>query len=162
MTHGGKRPGAGRRSDFQKSALMSTAIAKVIRPDIDPGKVRTLADLEVALGESRDTMVKTILSRQTELTNAMIDLALGASLLEQEVDRETGEVQSKVYTQLPDRQALAWLLEQAHGKAKQVTETKQETTIYVVSNIPRPELAAGSVIDVDATFDGEEEPLTDD
>lgn len=161
MPSGGKRAGAGRKSTFQQE-MMAKAIARGQDPKVDVTGIKTMADLEVALSTSRELMVKTILGRQDELVNSMIDLAVGAQVEDASIDPETGQVVKRTYTQLPDRQALAWLLEQAHGKATQKREVQVDTNFYLISAIPRPAQAAlaatiqEEIIDAEATVEDEE------
>lgn len=136
MQHGGKRQGAGRKSDAAKERLTAQAAARVAGIK-DTAAISNVADLATALQNAQEGLVRAIVERQDELVTAMIDLAVGATL--QDADKEGNTV---TYTQLPDRQAISWLMEMAHGKATQRREVKQDTTINIISQVPRPTFAA--------------------
>ena|SRR5947207_9415183 len=53
-------------------------------------------------------------------------------------EEETGEGKRRVYRAKPDKQALMYLVDHGKGKAAQAANVQQETTITIVSHVPRP------------------------
>lgn len=131
MPAGGRRPGAGRKTKQPDGStdLFVKALAKNVN-----AHGADLGELSIAVQNGGNCLVRAILARQNELVDAMITLSLGVTV--QEVDEEG---HATVYTKPPDRQALQWLLEKAHGKPTVKTETKHETQISIHHEVPRPD-----------------------
>lgn len=57
-----------------------------------------------------------VTERMETLLARMWDLAMGVVVVEEKVDRDTGDVVPRIYRMPPDRQALQWLMENGIGK----------------------------------------------
>jgi hypothetical protein len=58
------------------------------------------------------------------------------------VEQTTEDGTRRVYKKAPDRQAIMFLVEHGRGKAAQAVAVQQETTINIVSHVPRPQAVA--------------------
>lgn len=136
MPSGGKRVGAGRKNAKGQSGSLTrrppASLSSLVGTDDD-------LELTDALGVGQEALVRTVLANQERLTLAMIDLACGVMVEEEEnVETEAGTItQKRVYKAPPDRQAIAWLVEMAHGKATQKQVVQADTTINVIHRVPR-------------------------
>jgi hypothetical protein len=142
LPRGGRRAGAGRKSHETLARQLAIEAAAKLRA-AGTGLVLPEGDLGVLLAEKQDALLRKIIAEQDRLLNAMVDLATGTYCKEfvEVVGPETGEAigtEERVYLEKPDRQAAAWLLEIAHGKATQKVEQKSDTRIEVFHHIPRP------------------------
>lgn len=107
-----------------------------------------------------------ITDRMEILLERMWDLALGVVVLEEKVDKDTGDVIPRIFRLAPDRQALQWLIENGIGKVPNRVEMTGADggPVQVTPWMPvAAGRAAGLLPDPDAdadTFEGEATDVT--
>ncbi len=99
--------------------------------------------------------------RMPTLLGRLWDLAMGAVVLEEQIDKESGEVVPRIYRFPPDRQALQFLIENGIGKVPNRIEMTGEGggPMRIMPWAPA-ELVAGLLND-GQTIEGESRDVTD-
>ena len=84
--------------------------------------------------------------RMPELLSRMWDLAMGVMVLEEKLDEATGDVVPRVYRLAPDRQALAFLIENGIGRVPNRVEMtgKDGGALKIIPWMPETQALLGA------------------